>query len=301
MIDACIVGAAKCGTTSLAGTLSLHGQINFSRIKETQYFWPKPLLYKGPADPSWIKNSPDNNREFLELLDSQKDYSCLKMEASGYISNPGALRNLYNANPEIKLILVLRDPIERAISAYRHLRRDGYETLDFAKALSAEEDRIRMDWGPLYWYRKLSDYQPQVEFLLALFRREQVHFVLLEKLIENPENEIREVESFLGLKHVKTEFRKLNPGMSVKSTPLARTALATLSFARVISHHVLPRTLSGFLGKHALALSHKHFTEKITVGKEDVAPLRELYRNTALLEKLTHLPCKQCWNYKKWP
>jgi len=299
IIDACIVGFSKCGTTSLAAALAKHKQLTFSQKKETQYFWPKPLAYYGPADPSWIKDVPENDKEYAELFDCDDEKYTLKIEASGYIADHAALQNLYCANPEVKIILILRDPVERAVSAYRHLKRDGYESLDFTQALACEGKRIRMHWGPLYWYRGLSDYLPQIKLLLSLFKRNHVHFILFEKLLENPEKEIQMVEKFLGIEHGLVEMQHLHSGKSSKDTRLAKVALASLSLARGISRNILPRSISSFMGRRALYFSDKYLTEILQVEKKETEILRDLYNDAAEIEKLTGLPCEKYWDCER--
>ena len=229
MIEACIIGASKCGTTSFASALSKHRDINFSSVKEPHYFWPNASKYTGHADASWIRHIPNNDEEYLDLFGNKPG---LKVEASPYISIPNALRKMHQINSDMKLILILRDPVDRAVSAFRHLKRDGFEPLGFKEALDMEEKRIESCWGPLYWYRTLSDYLPQIEFLLNKFDRRNIHFILFEKLLENPELEFRKVQEFLDIEYCRLDFPKENVGRSLKNTRVVNFLMQGITYTR---------------------------------------------------------------------
>jgi len=292
LIDACIIGATKCGTTSFASALSKHRDINFSRVKEPTYFWPDARKFSGSADFSWVRNIPNNDEEYLELFGNE---SGLKVEASAYISNPNALRNLYQLNPELKLILILRDPVDRAVSAFRHLKRDGFEPLGFQDALIMEKKRIQSWWGPLYWYRSLSDYLPQIEFLLNQFDRSNIHFILFEKLLENPDLEFRKVQEFLDVEYCRLELPRENIGRSLKKNRMVYFITQVLTYTRSVSRRVLPPSFSSFIGKKALTLTNKHFTEKLIVDITERELLFDLYHDIVKIEELTLLPCREYW------
>ncbi len=295
MLDSCIIGIAKSGTSSLAAMLKKHSDISFSRIKEPHFFWPNATLYCGPADPSWTSHVPHKIYDYYQLFDKQTHK--VKMEASGYISDPSSvsLANLYKENKKIKLIVILRDPIERAISAYRHLVRDGYENLSFHEAIAAEKKRYAMNWGPLYWYHRLSDYKPQIQNLLKIFPKKQVHFMLFEKLIENPGQELIAVENFLEISHKNLHMTHLNSGKVAKKHFIARKILDLMKSSRDVSRRIFSKEISSFLGKKALAFQNKWLTEKIKVAHQETTAFWNIYQDIPFIEDTTCLPCTKYW------
>jgi len=100
-----IIGAQKCGTTALHSYLSLHPQIAGSNPKELHFFNSDYNYSKGVA--------------YYESLLSNLNEKLIKFEASpSYLVNPFAAARIYNYNPAVRLIVLLRNPIERAFSAW---------------------------------------------------------------------------------------------------------------------------------------------------------------------------------------
>src|SRR5690606_29491924 len=94
-----------------------------------------------------------------------------------------------------KILLVLRNPVKRAFSAYQHLVRDGRESLSFEEALKAEPDRIRDNWELIYHYRSVSKYYVPVKNFTENFSRVKV--ILSDQLEKNTEATLRDVFEFL--------------------------------------------------------------------------------------------------------
>ena len=136
-----IIGAQKCGTTSLHGYLSQHPALYLSPNKE-------PLFFNCPGDgspPPW--NDLENYRS---LVASPTDYSRLFDGANGrltgegstmYLPDPSAPGRLLQASPGVKVIALVRDPGARALSAWRMWRRASLEPLEFKDAISSEVSR----------------------------------------------------------------------------------------------------------------------------------------------------------------
>ena len=140
-----IVGAAKAGTTSLFEYLGEHPQIFTPAKKEPKFFsygcYPSPL--KGPGDDLVESQIVKNFDEYKKLFDNSDAYP-LRGEASPdslYYWN-GAIPKIKKILGDVKIIIMIRNPANRAFSNYMHLIRDGRETLNFEAALDAEEYRI---------------------------------------------------------------------------------------------------------------------------------------------------------------
>ncbi len=102
--------------------------------------------------------------------------------------SPNIMHRIYEHNPRIQLVVLLREPVARAYSAYWWARRRGWETLKtFEEALAAEEARLKEGW--FKWrqcaYRYNSTYYPHVKNLIEKFDAEQLHFIFTENLKDN--------------------------------------------------------------------------------------------------------------------
>lgn len=206
--DFVIIGAAKAGTTSLYAWLGQHPYVEPAKHKEVHYF-----DYNYPRGDDWY-------RMHFPLRSARDQFAAvngrpfLTGEASpSYISHYWAPERLAQRLPDAKLLVNLRDPVERAYSQFQMSRREGEEELDsFADAVAAEDrrldpERTRAKADPAYnswpigcWsYLMRSRYAEQLERWLALFDREQFHFVTLENLSNDPQGELDRVHEFLGL------------------------------------------------------------------------------------------------------
>jgi hypothetical protein len=137
-------------------------------------------------------------------------------EATPYaLFHPLAPERLLQFAPRAKLIALLRNPVDRAYSHYLLERSRGFETLDFAAALDAEEDRLageeaKLALDPVYVsethkhasYLARSDYAPQLERWLAHVPREQIFVLRSEDLFAQPKETTAQVAAFLDLEPV---------------------------------------------------------------------------------------------------
>ena len=133
-----IVGAPKCGTTSLFNYLGQHKDISLSKVKEPHYLVNKKIGTKR------LKSLVTNINDYQNLFDN-KNYK-YKLEASAlylfyadeFIQNAKKI-----LTKDIKIIVCIRNPIDRAFSAYNHLKRYNiYENLSFEEALKKEKNRF---------------------------------------------------------------------------------------------------------------------------------------------------------------
>ena len=150
--DALIIGAPKAGTSALHAALAQHPQIYASPVKEPKYYmgWDAPPpSYAGPGDPhsnkEWIWR-----REDYRALFSGAPGDAVRLESTPfYLYMPGARRRIAEELPEAKLIVIVRDPIDRAYSNWMHLWVDGLEPIPyFVEAWHAEDRRVAAGWAP---------------------------------------------------------------------------------------------------------------------------------------------------------
>jgi hypothetical protein len=115
-----------------------------------------------------------------------------------YLYFPATAERIAQAVPDAKIIMILRDPVDRAYSHYRFLV--GRETLGFEEALSREEERRQQDFEPAWWYKELGLYYRQVKHFLEVFGTQRVKVLLYEEFFANPQQSLRDVFTFLEVK-----------------------------------------------------------------------------------------------------
>ena len=124
-----IIGAAKSGTTSLYSYLNQHPQVYFSPFKEPRFFAleGKEVNYQGPSQ---VVNQKAINTidEYEKLFAGVTDEVAIGEASTLYLYSPEAPAKIKQYIPQVKLIAILRNPIDRAYSGYCHLVRDGYES-----------------------------------------------------------------------------------------------------------------------------------------------------------------------------
>lgn len=203
-----VIGGQRCGTTSLFKNLAEHPQLLRPAVeKGIDYFtleYAHDLdWYRGHfplAGPARLRTARQGRPVAFEAC-------------TYYMFHPFALERIAKDLPHVKLIAMLRDPVERAFSAYKHEFARGFETVpDFAEALALEDarlegERARMEADVSYEsfahrhhaYRRRGQYVEQLERAFSLFPREQVHVLESESYFAEPEVEYRKVVDFLGL------------------------------------------------------------------------------------------------------
>lgn len=198
-----ILGAAKAGTTALYHYLRQHPQVCMSHTKETNFLALKddPLDFRGPGDRDYI------TRFSITTLEGYRDQfrGCESRPAIGeasplYLYSPKAPRLIGEIVPDAKLVAILRNPIDRAYSAFLHLVRDGREpVLDFGEALNLEDDRIRDGWEHIWHYRRMGYYFAQLNRYFQLFDPANIKVYLYREFRTDPVRVLQDLFQFLGI------------------------------------------------------------------------------------------------------
>jgi sulfotransferase family protein len=196
--DFLILGAQKAGTTALYAYLRRHPGITGPSWKEVSYF--DRHYARGEA---WYRgNFPNRARTRGKLVG----------EASpSYLFHPLGPERVRALVPEARLIALVRNPVDRALSHYNHEVALGREPLSFEDALAAEEERLegeeeRLRSDPRYFsrawwshtYKSRGRYAEQLEHWLAVFPHEQLVIVPSEELLGEPERTHGQVLEFIG-------------------------------------------------------------------------------------------------------
>jgi hypothetical protein len=203
--DFLIIGAQRCGTTSLFNYLRTHPDVRPAIIKEVQFFSRYWTRGTGWYRAHFPLGSPAADRWWPDRLTFEATPS--------YLFHPLAAERAAQVIPQAKLLVLLRDPVERAWSHYRHMVHWGLEPLSFEDALqqepqrlAGEVERIRADPGyqglsyQRYSYLARGAYAEQLQVWLRYFPAEQFLLVRSEALFHDPDRWYPKIVAFLGLR-----------------------------------------------------------------------------------------------------
>ena len=122
----------------------------------------KRVTFQGPGDQGRFIDSVHQLEDYQALFEGATHERAIGEASAGYLGSEVAPARIKQMLPEVKLIVVLRNPIEAAYSSYLHLMRDGDETIkDFSVALQAEAERTQDNWGLLWRYQQRAMYYAQ--------------------------------------------------------------------------------------------------------------------------------------------
>jgi hypothetical protein len=173
-----------------------------SSLKEPKYFSSSVVRFphRGPGDIEVDKKVVKTWSNYLELFSRVSGEKCIGEASADYLYfYQHVARLIRQANPESKIIIVLRNPTERALSAYSHLLKDGRETLTFDEALEIEEERKRDNYEFIWFYKDAGFYYLQVKEYIKVFGRQNVKIYLYDDFIKNPFVVVKDIYDFLGV------------------------------------------------------------------------------------------------------
>ncbi len=233
-----LAGGQRCGTTSLFRALLDHPAVlQPVHHKGVNYF---DVQYgRGPA---WYRGHFPL-RSLAALRTRRTDEPPMTFDASGYyLYHPHAAARLARDLPEVKVVVLLRDPVERAFSAYRHELARGFETESFERALDLEDERVepelqRMLADPSYQsaahrhhsYRRRGQYAEQLQRFVDGLGHDRLLVLESADFFAFPEVEYRRLTDFLGLSpHTPAHFERWNarPGSGLPDAVRARLSTA---------------------------------------------------------------------------
>jgi len=191
-----IVGVPKAGTTSLYCYLTTIKGIYLSPIKEPNYFSVSTI-------PNNYHRRPiRDKKEYFSLFEKVKDEKIIGEASPLYLSDPQAPKLIHDTVPDAKIIISLRDPVDRLFSNYLMLVRLGWLKLSFLEELKIEFRQRMNDARPHltpHLRIEASLYSENVKRYLDIFGEKQVKIIIFEEWIHDPKTTIEEILRFLGL------------------------------------------------------------------------------------------------------
>ena len=209
-----IAGFPKCGTTSLHHYLSEHPEIFMPEQKELHFFTYKILskLKNGPKDELVKETQINSSEKYLSYFQNVKKEIAIGDASPSYINYPSEFLKIKKYLNDPKVIIILRDPINRAYSNYLHLKREHRETMSFEDAIGAEEERIKNKYSDFWYYKFNSTYYQKIVKAKTTFSN--VLILTIEELDKDPIITMKKVYKFLGVNN-KFSFKIISEKFNV--------------------------------------------------------------------------------------
>lgn len=210
-----IIGAARSGTTTLVRCLSLHPHIFFPETEhEPKFFSREPEYEKGIA-------------YYLHTYFSAADkYQAVGEKSTEYMESSGVAERIYRFNPHIKLIVMLRNPVERTLSNYWWSVSNGLETRNINAAIKTEFETYLQDPEPVakifaarpHAYIDRSLYYDKLLPFYRFFPKERIACFLFEEFFENTKKGLEDLFRFLGIECIAVPINAVEKQRSIKRT-----------------------------------------------------------------------------------
>ena len=261
--DFLVIGAPKAGTTALHAALAGHPALYLSPVKEPKFFLtdgPPPTRGGGPGDVQTYREHVWR-RDDYEALFADAPRGSLRGESTPfYLYDRAAQRRIRALIPRARLIVILRDPVERAHSNWTHLWSAGLEPIgDFVRACAEEDRRAAAGWAPFWHYTRIGRYGEQLDHLLTQFPAEQVFVLRYHALVDAPARTLDDICGFLGVQRgiiaeVPRENVTAHPRSSATHQAVSKLVRGTAAAGRHlpgVAGTAITRPLERFLQQNA--------------------------------------------------
>lgn len=280
-VNTFIVGAPKAGTTSLHHYLNQHTDVSMSSVKEPNFFSSKEVE-------SLFYNSKciDDSNDYHKLFSQEKRQ--IRGEASvSYLFYENVPKRIYDYNSEAKIIIMLREPIERAFSHYLMDCRLGFCSEKLEDIIANPKSY------PEYFqqYLELGNYYSQIKRYQDIFGKEQLLVIFYEDFKTNTETVMNRVFSFLEIEQQEIDLSIKNPFLSPSNTLISK----------LYKFNVIRKGVKTIMPERLLSLIRsKYFSDKSKpmLSKAIEQQLKVFYKSDVFqLEKLLNTDLAK-WNIK---
>ena len=230
-----VAGAARSGTTGLVEGLRSHPLVFVTEPKEPHYFalYRTGAHFTGPGDDHTINRLAVTRREdYLALYRDAHGCRALGDAAvSTLYYHDEALPELLRMNPAMKVVVLLREPVERAWSAHQYMRARGVEPVeDFLEAVALEPARQEAGWHHIWHYTAMSRYADAVAAFRSALPSEQLGIWFFDDLTRDYTGTVTSILRFLGVPPVPGEATGV-PRVNVSGKPRYRTVHTAIRWA----------------------------------------------------------------------
>jgi len=267
-----IVGAPKAGTTSLYEYLRKIPEIYMSPIKEPRYFNSDKFRSYGKGKIAGISDKS----KYLQLFKGVTNEKAVGEASPGYLRDPDSPKLIHDVVPDAKIIVIVRDPIERAFSDYLMMKSEGIATIPFHEIISKQINEGD-DMQRFSHFLKNGMYSTSIKKFQSIFGLNQVKVLIFEEFIKEPLKTVYEVLDFLRVKIVPPE--NIEKVYNQYREPRGKTEQRILRNKTIaqLSNKILPGTLKMKI-KSELLLKK---AEKPQLSKNDRASLENFFQDDA--------------------
>jgi hypothetical protein len=240
-----IVGAAKAGTTSVYNYLNSHPEIFMSPIKEPNFFgsdiqWKKFREdYKHNTELDFDEYFSkeileekhiafvENKNHYMSLFRNSEVFKIRGEVSTSYLYSSLAAKEIYEFNPNAKIIIILREPVERTVSHYlMDYARGNQKVYNILNDLKTDFTASHKGWGISNLYIDLSLYQEQIQRYMDIFPKEQIILLDYEDLKKDPNRFMAEIFKFINVKDWKINSKQsFNATQQPKNSIVRRASL----------------------------------------------------------------------------
>ena len=266
--DFFIVGAPKAGTTSLYSLFNRHPQIQMSEIKEPNFFSSQSLKRQNLYYKEKIIDTLENYHALFNWREKK-----IRGEASvSYLYYPDVPSGIHIYNPAAKIIVILRNPVERAFSHYLMDKRLGFVKLPFEEIFIKSSRHLNADQYFQQFF-ELGLYAAPLKNYFKIFDASQIAVILFEELITDPAGIAKKLFSFLGVNEWsgKIEFSHKNKSKVISTSFFQQ--LYRLKSLRKFVKSILPKSLEPVVNRMFFS------TETEVISTQMQKKLIEFYLN----------------------
>ena len=241
-----LIGAARSGTTAVAGALNKHPGVFVTDPKEPHYFafHGRRPAFTGPDDDFWVNSvAVVDWDEYLALYPGGESFTaCGDASATTLYYYERAIPEIARRIPDPRLVVLLREPVARAYSAFEFMRSLGLEPCEsFAEALRLESGRIAEGWQPLFHYAAESHYAEPVAAFVDHFGSDRVRVWFHDDLERDYAQTLAEILSFVSGESVSPASVPPRQIVNAGGRPRSQLVIRAIAAGRKIEpvHHVM--------------------------------------------------------------
>jgi hypothetical protein len=297
-----LVGAMKAGTTKISSRLAQHPQIFVTEPKEPCFF-----LYQG-GNPYELELTELSSLDYyLSLFEKAQGNLAIGEASPYYLSCFHCAEAIYKFNPSMKILIVLRNPLHRAFSAYRYWHQDTSHHLsqeDFIDAFMTEGLVKFAERGRRHrigWMKDIGFYSKHLKRYLDVFPRDNVKVVFYDELVKSPETFFEGIFDFLGVPHdgagAELDSEKVNVTYEAKYHAVRHLLNKGYDGAivRALKKTPIGSTLRGVRSR-INSINKKEKAEELTFPSHRYGELIEVYRED--IEALEAMTCSDLGGWR---
>lgn len=214
-----IVGAVKAGTTSLHEYLQMHPEVYMSPVKETNHFSDGDMLFEhfnvdykqdvnvnlekyleGPMDKKIHIAHVRTFQQYVQLFRNVTNQKAIGEVSNSYLYLPNTANTIKQVLPDVKIVMILRNPVERLYSQYlMNLKLGKIIERDLLKEIAADQAKPIKGWGVSHLYLEVGNYYEQVKRYYDNFPAQNIKVILFDDFKKDAAGTMRDLFHFLGV------------------------------------------------------------------------------------------------------